>query len=93
MFLNPLPVPDPTRRTRQRDIPATADEDAPDDEGCPFRPRCAHAREVCAGPLPIHPTPTGIVACHRHPDLPRDDLHRRTRPGTGTHATSTAFRP
>lgn len=77
-------------RNALAEVPALADGtvlaggDALDDDGCPFRPRCVHAREVCAGALPVHTTPTGIVACHRHRDLPAGGLHRRTRPSADT---------
>lgn len=64
-LLAAVPVPDPAGRARRGAAPASADGNAPDDEGCPFRPRCAEAEDVCAEPLPVRTTPTGVLACHR----------------------------
>jgi oligopeptide/dipeptide ABC transporter ATP-binding protein len=74
-LLAAAPVPDPVqqRRRHQQHLPArSADTAPPTDAGCPFRVRCVHALDRCADPLPVHSGPSGIVACHRYPELGAD---------------------
>jgi len=68
-LLAAAPVPDPSRRRRRHVASAPTGGYAPTGSGCPFRPRCPHRRETCGEPLPVHTTTTGMVACHRYPDL------------------------
>jgi oligopeptide/dipeptide ABC transporter ATP-binding protein len=85
----PADVPAPGGVPASGGVPAPGGVPASGGEGCPFRPRCMYAHDLCAGPLPVHPTPTGIVACHRHQDLPDTDLHL---PTPGARATSASTR-
>jgi peptide/nickel transport system ATP-binding protein len=71
-LLAAAPVPDPVqqRHRHRRQPPAWHAEVAPPiDAGCPFRTRCEHVLDRCADPLPVHRSPSGIVACHRHGEL------------------------
>jgi oligopeptide/dipeptide ABC transporter ATP-binding protein len=66
-LLAAAPVPDPAEQRRRRSADVSAiDVAAPIDAGCPFRPRCPHAIDRCAEPLPVHDTAGGSVACHRY---------------------------
>jgi peptide/nickel transport system ATP-binding protein len=69
-LLAAAPVPDPVlQRQRQLASVSITALDAVLD-GCPFRPRCEFATEVCAEALPRIATATGMVACHHHDALP-----------------------
>jgi oligopeptide/dipeptide ABC transporter ATP-binding protein len=71
-LLAAAPVPDPVhqRRRHMQHLPTgPADTAPPTDAGCPFRTRCRHALDRCAGPLTVHTRPSGIVACHRYGEL------------------------
>jgi peptide/nickel transport system ATP-binding protein len=82
-LLAAAPVPDPAQQ-RERRVADTAEDaardtgedhagsTAPIDAGCPFRSRCPHALGRCAGALPVHRTPHGLVACHRYAELGAD---------------------
>jgi len=102
-LLAAAPVPDPVQQRNRRTRPVTTvDEHAPvTDAGCPFRHRCPHALDLCAAPLPVHDTGSGLAACHRYGDLPsphgnghrndssdtrQTDLSAATPPTTGTAA-------
>jgi oligopeptide/dipeptide ABC transporter ATP-binding protein len=73
-LLTAAPVPDPAeqRRRRQTDVSTADVATPPNDAGCPFRSRCPHVVERCSEPLPVHPTPHGLVACHRYGELGTD---------------------
>jgi oligopeptide/dipeptide ABC transporter ATP-binding protein len=78
-LLAAAPVPDPTQhrsRRVQHSSPAQRlpDIEKPADPGCPFRTRCQYVAGMCADPLPVHSTTTGIVACHRYPGLETERL-------------------
>jgi len=93
-LLAAAPVPDPaTQRSRHLTEPPAVEPVAapPTDAGCPFRHRCPYALERCSDPLPVHPLPSGMVACHRHGELtvkvrPRSVLRRGAGLQRGTEA-------
>jgi oligopeptide/dipeptide ABC transporter ATP-binding protein len=46
-------------------IPGTPPDPAEAIEGCPFRPRCPYAADVCSEPLALREVAPGqIAACH-----------------------------
>jgi len=63
-------LPDPSDDTRGRlaQIPGRPPASTEDISGCPFRPRCPQARDVCAVRPPLAPrdgtAAGGLVACH-----------------------------
>ncbi len=72
-LLGAVPVPDPSGRSRVRatvlgEVPSPVDPPS----GCPFHPRCAHARAACRESLPrlreVHPS-GHLAACHRVEEL------------------------
>ncbi len=73
VLLGAIPVPDPAQRSERR---ATVRGEVPSPvnppSGCPFHPRCPHARAVCRTSLPplreIHPS-GHLAACHRVEEL------------------------
>jgi oligopeptide/dipeptide ABC transporter ATP-binding protein len=64
-------LPDPSDDTRGRlaQIPGRPPMSTQDIAGCPFRPRCPQARDVCAvrPPLAARGEPDRLVACHVPP--------------------------
>jgi oligopeptide/dipeptide ABC transporter ATP-binding protein len=62
-------LPDPTddRRPRLAQIPGRPPLSTEDIVGCPFRPRCPQARDVCATRPALLPRGAGRVACHVPP--------------------------
>jgi oligopeptide/dipeptide ABC transporter ATP-binding protein len=81
-LLAAAPVPDPVhqRRRHLQHLPSRpADTAPPADAGCPFRTRCQHALDRCAGPLPVHTRLSGVVACHRYGELFADRPHPHVR--------------
>jgi oligopeptide/dipeptide ABC transporter ATP-binding protein len=70
-LLAAAPVPDPAEQ-RGRTVqvaPSPALQAVASEAGCPYRPRCPHAIDKCAQPLPARQKPSGIVACHRYGEL------------------------
>jgi oligopeptide/dipeptide ABC transporter ATP-binding protein len=67
-LLQSLPV---LGRERLTPIPGSPPNMLEPPSGCAFRPRCAHSRDVCAGPLPPPLMPFGEVetACVRVHEL------------------------
>jgi oligopeptide transport system ATP-binding protein len=68
-LLSAVPVPDPKVARANKRIVLTGDIPSPLNapSGCPFRTRCPHATEVCAGEMPpFQEVASGhFVACHR----------------------------
>ena len=62
-------LPDPTddERPRLAQIPGRTPLSTEDIAGCPFRPRCPQARDVCATRPALTPRGAGRVACHVPP--------------------------
>ena len=63
-------LPDPTDDTRPplAQIPGRPPLSTETVAGCPFRPRCAQARDICAARPPLAPAAAGsLVACHVPP--------------------------
>jgi oligopeptide/dipeptide ABC transporter ATP-binding protein len=72
-LLAAAPIPDPAEQRARRPVTASAGPANPPtgERGCPFRHRCPHATDVCATDPPVYAADTGIVACHRYPELHR----------------------
>jgi len=68
-LLSAVPVPDPKIARANKRIMLSGDIPSPLNapSGCPFRTRCPHAKEVCAGEMPPfnEVKPGHFVACHR----------------------------
>ena len=62
-LLASLPDPDDDARPPLAQIPGRPPVATDRVEGCPFRPRCAQARDVCAVRPPLEPRLAGRVAC------------------------------
>ena len=73
VLLGAIPVPDPSQRSRGRttvwgEVPSPVDPPS----GCPFHPRCPHARAVCRSSLPplrAIDSSGHMAACHRVEEL------------------------
>jgi peptide/nickel transport system ATP-binding protein len=71
-LLSAVPVPDPRRRHGRERLGGDPPSPLAPPPGCPFHPRCPHARDACRQVMP--PLETGrrghAVACHVFPPEP-----------------------
>ena len=67
LLLHSIPVPDPTRERRKRQVRGEPPGPLALPSGCPFHPRCSEAREICRKERPLleEKAPGHFVACHR----------------------------
>jgi len=73
-LISAVPIPDPEKERDKEHLIGEGDLPSPlnPPSGCPFRTRCLHATDVCAGERPELKEYRGhMVACHR-----LDEIHR-----------------
>ena len=72
-LISAVPLPDPKAARANKRIVLSGDIPSPLNapSGCPFRTRCSHATEACAGEMPPLKDVGGghLVACHRIGDI------------------------
>ena len=72
-LISAVPLPDPKAARANKRIALSGDIPSPLNapSGCPFRTRCSHATEACAGEMPELRDVGGghLVACHRIGDI------------------------
>jgi len=61
------PVPDPAEQRNRRPAVAQAVTGPVPTAGCPFRPQCPLAMDICADDPPIHRGDSRTVSCHAFP--------------------------
>ncbi len=81
-LLSAVPVPDPTKRTRdlivlEGEVPNPISPPS----GCPFHPRCPHARDLCRQTAPpANYKDDGMARCHFADELDLSGLVRHLTP-------------
>lgn len=75
-LMSAIPRPDPTRRSRRSQLKGEMADASNPPSGCPFHPRCRHARDECKTDVPPlrEVVPGHFARCHFSEELPLEGL-------------------